>query len=302
MSNLVRMDLSAAERLTIAIARSADAIDLHRAIVTPLLDETAVLLGRPPASTSTIRMSRVAAELRLDANELTWRRDHLRRTGARFPGLPFVVGPMPHRRPHLDGPFADGPFSRSLGGLGPPPTELVALDQLALADLHQFLRARAAAESVESPFDWSAGGAFVWGACSGPVPSSGEDACVRHDFIYRNWRRLRDEFVIDPSAGDDLKAWADDRLGDEVHAGVQSDWRTFVSPLLVVPSFVWAEAIEPAVNQFGDDAWNAPAESVPAPFSGDYYGDVRPDSVVDPSELDSEVSGWICPGDLCAGP
>ncbi len=298
------MDLDAAARLLAVSAGAADACDRHRIGLRVDVGRAQALLHRAVAPRAVLVLQQTAIGVRRDADELRWRRDHLLRHSIALPGTPFVVGAVPKRRPHPAGPFGDGPFSTALGGLGPSARELAALDHLATVDLHRFLKYRIAAESAGSPFDWSASGAFVWEACSGPVPDAGEDACLRHDFIYRNWRRLRDDFHIDPGAGDELKDFADARLGDEVHAAVLRDLSTwfgwqnvFTWGLPVIP-ILWAESVEPAVSHLGDDAWNGSYDR--REVAADYYGDVEPpDDPLDP-EATEDLRTWLCPPELCS--
>jgi hypothetical protein len=298
------MDLDAAGQLLAAGAIAADSCDRHRAGLGIEVDEAHVLLGRVVVPRAELVLRQAAIGLRRDADELRWRLDHLRSHGVAIPGASFVIGTVPKRRPHPVGSFADGPFSTALAGRGPSARELAALDHLATVDLHTFLKYRVAAQAAGSPFDWSASGAFVWEACSGPVPDVGEDACLRHDFIYRNWRRLRDDFAVDPSAGDELKEFADARLGDEVHAAVMRDMNTwfgwqnvFTWGLPVIP-ILWAESVEPAVEHLGDDAWNGPYDH--DEIATGYYGGVEPPDVALDPVATEDLRTWLCPPELCA--
>jgi len=299
------MNLGGVDRLLAAAQRSAEALEQNRSHLAPLLDDAADLLVRGHPSRVPASLAGIADMLHTDADELRWRRQYLSTHAPPIPWTPLRFGSMPRRRPHLDGDFGDGPFSMALAGLGPSAAELRALDQLATTELELFLALRHAAEGLGSPFDWSAGGALWFGACSGPVPAAGEDSCIRHDFIYRNWRRLRDDYAIDLDAGDKLKAWADAQLGDEVHDSVRHDWRTYLNPVnltsggIPVLPFLWAEVVEPAVENFGDGAWHDPAQPLPVPYSGEYYGDTLPSSSQGNPLVTDAVSPWLCPDGAC---
>jgi hypothetical protein len=302
--SVIRMDLDAAGQLLAAGTIAANGCDRHRIGFGIEMGEAQALLGRVVAPRAGLVLRQTAIGLRRDADELRWRRNHLLSHGIAMPGASFVIGTVPKRRPHPVGPFGDGPFSLALAGLGPSAKELAALDHLATIELHTFLKYRTAAQAAASPFDWSASGAFVWEACSGPVPDAAEDACLRHDFIYRNWRRLRDDFAIDPDAGDELKDFADARLGDEVHAAVMRDLNTwlgwqnvFTWGLPVIP-ILWAESVEPAVDHLGDDAWNGPYDR--EDIATDYYGGIEPPDVGPDPAATEELRTWLCPPELCS--
>ncbi len=171
--------------------------------------------------------------------------------------------------------YEQHPFGDALASSDVPPHELAALDDLATAPLEEFLASRATAERSHSPFDWSASGVGPWGACSGPVPSVATTACLRHDFIYRNWRRLRDRYNITDGVGHELKTWADNQLGDATADAVEKSGGSPIELLSVGPVglWVWKELVEPAVRTFGGNSWRAEYQP---PDDDDYYGGVAP--------------------------
>lgn len=123
---------------------------------------------------------------------------------------------------------------------------LVLLDDLFAAETADFV-GRAAAAS-EDRLDWSTDG------CSGPVPAVAEDACLRHDFVYRNARMLRDQWGIDAAFAEQLKEAADRRFGSDMEQLAASG----DAPIGTGP---WTWVAEAAVTHFGDiDArWEPPA-------------------------------------------
>jgi hypothetical protein len=173
--------------------------------------------------------------------------------------------------------YEQHPFGDALMSSNVPLKELAALDDLATAPLEEFLASRVTAERSHSPFDWSASGLGPWGACNGPVPSVAITACLRHDFIYRNWRRLRDRYNIADDAGSGLKNWADNQLGDATADAVERNGGSPIELLSVGPVglWVWKELVEPVVKTFGVSSWNAEYQ---APAPGRYYGDIAPDN------------------------
>jgi Prokaryotic phospholipase A2 len=79
---------------------------------------------------------------------------------------------------------------RAIGAPGPPePSRLEVVDRYVWADLDDFLAYRASPDR-DPRLDWSSD------ECSAPVVGSTgasfafTDACLRHDFGYRNYRRL----------------------------------------------------------------------------------------------------------------
>lgn len=139
---------------------------------------------------------------------------------------------------------------------------LVDLDDLATMALDEFLEARASAELDRPLFDWTADG------CSGPIPGRAEDACLRHDFLYRNGRMLRDQWGLDVNYASDLKEFADATFGDELDDPYPW-WELQANGALRS----WLDLAEVAVEVFGDvgEPWNPPRQ-------GAFYGSMTPGS------------------------
>ena len=136
---------------------------------------------------------------------------------------------------------------------------LLELDGFVVAPLPSFLDSRTTAEAQHPTYDWTADG------CSGPIPDPSENTCLRHDFMYRNGRMVRDQWGTGQGFADDVKGAADDRFGDEVF-DAYSWWQ------LDTFTWLWLEGAEVAVSNFGsvDAPWSPPAE-------GDFYGGITPD-------------------------
>lgn len=125
---------------------------------------------------------------------------------------------------------------------------LLLLDDLFTAETADFVD-RAAAASDER-LDWSTDG------CSGPVPAVAADACLRHDFVYRNARMLRDQWGIDAAFAQQLKETADRRFGADMEQLAASG----DAPIGTGP---WTWVAEAAVTHLGDvDARWEPPERV----------------------------------------
>lgn len=123
------------------------------------------------------------------------------------------------------------------------------LDALAGMPLDDFLAARAEALSTRPDYDWTTDG------CSGPVPDRAQDACLRHDFLYRNARMLRDQWGLTPEFAGALKRYADDRFGSELDDPYPW-WDLGTNPGLLV----WFVSAEVAVSFLGDVSapWQPP--------------------------------------------
>lgn len=134
------------------------------------------------------------------------------------------------------------------------------LDDLATMPLDEFLQARATARTERPHLDWTADG------CSGPIPPAARHACLRHDFLYRNARMLRDQWGMPAEFALDIKDRADDRFGRELY-DPYSAWELGLDPLLVT----WLEAAALAVSRFGDvsEPWQPPPD-------GAFYGSAEP--------------------------
>lgn len=184
--------------------------------------------------------------------------------------LPGSAGGLEARRWHLDSRLVetvgpDRPFLRAAlrhGALLTPQRLAIVddLDGLATMPLHEFLHARAHAMADRPALDWTADG------CSGPIPPGGQQTCLRHDFLYRNARMLRDQWGLADGFANDIKAVADKRFGDELHDSY-SRLDLVLDPLL----FSWLEVAELAVRQFGDvsEPWSPPP-------AGRFHGSAAP--------------------------
>ncbi|MFV2039101.1 MAG: hypothetical protein ACC660_02540 [Acidimicrobiales bacterium] len=134
------------------------------------------------------------------------------------------------------------------------------LDALATMPLADFVSARANGPSARPAFDWTSNG------CSGPVPERGRDACLRHDFLYRNARMIRDQWGTARGLAVNIKHIADNAFGDELRASYPW-WERAASPGLTL----WIEGAEAAVTLLGDvgPAWNPPQ-------AGRFFGSALP--------------------------
>jgi hypothetical protein len=135
---------------------------------------------------------------------------------------------------------------------------LKELDALVGEPMDDFLEARAAAATETPSYDWTADG------CSGPIPSQAASACLRHDFIYRNGRMLRDQWGLSQAFAEHVKATADNYFGREL-------WDSFSWHERDAVIIGWVWAAEAAVSSFGSVAgiWNPPRE-------GGFWGDTPP--------------------------
>jgi hypothetical protein len=124
---------------------------------------------------------------------------------------------------------------------------LVELDRLVGLPVGEFLDERERGLTGPPRLDWSSD------ECSGPVISTADHHCYRHDFIYRNARMLRDQWGLRPGFAEDLKDLADHRLMWEVIGD------TPVWPMRWEP-FAWAVGVGVAVSVFGTVAtpWTPP--------------------------------------------
>ncbi len=129
---------------------------------------------------------------------------------------------------------------------------LLDLDAFATMPLDEFLVARGRGPVTRPHLDWTADG------CSGPIPASAADACLRHDFLYRNARMIRDQWALPPPFAEQVKSVADDRFGDELWAPY--DWYER-NPGLAA----WIAGAEAAVGAFGSVAapWVPPGDDEP---------------------------------------
>jgi hypothetical protein len=117
-------------------------------------------------------------------------------------------------------PVPAGAILRAIGAAGSPnPSELEVVDRYMEVDLESFLAYRASPDR-DPRLDWSTD------ECSAPaIGSSGAsfdftDACLRHDFGYRNYRRLgrfeERKALVDRRFLADMRAHCDIRTPDEV--------------------------------------------------------------------------------------
>ena len=171
----------------------------------------------------------------------------------------------PRRWRHDEAVGSDRPFLRAAldrGALLTPERLAIVddLDDLAAMPLDDFLQARMAAQTDRPFLDWTADG------CSGPIPHAAREACLRHDFLYRNGRMLRDQWGLPEAFALDIKNVADDRFGAALY-DAYSWWELTLDPLLIP----WLEAAELAVRQFGDvsEPWHPPRE-------GAFFGSAEP--------------------------
>ncbi len=165
----------------------------------------------------------------------------------------------------LDDQPSMGPFTAAARGSGATLSHahlgvLDRLDELALMPLDAFIEARARAHVNDPWFDWTSDG------CSGPIPPGAAETCLRHDFLYRNSRLLRDQWGLDPVFARKVKQYADDAFGRELDDSY-AEWIKAVAP----PLRVWIDAAELAVTVVGDvgQRWNPPRE-------GRFYGSETP--------------------------
>lgn len=124
---------------------------------------------------------------------------------------------------------------------------LIEIDRLLGVPIDVFLGERERRLGGAPGFDWRSDG------CSGPVISTADHHCYRHDFIYRNARMLRDQWGLPQGFAEDLKDLADHRFTGEVIDDTPR-W-----PLRWEP-FAWAAAVGVAVRVFGTVAapWTPP--------------------------------------------
>jgi hypothetical protein len=124
---------------------------------------------------------------------------------------------------------------------------LIEIDRLVGLPIDAFLDERERRLGRTSGLDWRSDG------CSGPVISTADHHCYRHDFIYRNARMLRDQWGLVPGFAEDLKDLADRRFTNEVIEDTPR-W-----PLRPEP-FAWAIGVGAAVRLFGTVAtpWTPP--------------------------------------------
>lgn len=124
---------------------------------------------------------------------------------------------------------------------------LVEIDRLVGLPVDAFLDERERNSGGTPRLDWRSDG------CSGPVISTADHHCYRHDFIYRNARMLRDQWGLPPGFAEDLKDLADRRFTGEVINDTPR-W-----PLRPEP-FAWAIGVGAAVRLFGTVAtpWAPP--------------------------------------------
>ena len=161
--------------------------------------------------------------------------------------------------------FTAGPFAsaavRAGSVLAPMHfTVLERLDALATMPLADFLSARGSARSDDPWFDWTSDG------CSGPIPPGAGDVCLRHDFLYRNARMIRDQWALAPEFAVAVKAYADAAFGREL-ADSYDGWVRAAAP----PLQLWIDAAEIAVIVAGQvsEPWNPPP-------TGEFYGSEDP--------------------------
>ncbi|MFN3218661.1 MAG: hypothetical protein ACE367_19370 [Acidimicrobiales bacterium] len=124
---------------------------------------------------------------------------------------------------------------------------LVEIDRLVGLPIGGFLDERERSLGGTSGLDWRSDG------CSGPVISTADHHCYRHDFIYRNARMLRDQWGLAPGFAEDLKDLADRRFTNEV-IDDSPRWPGRPEP------FAWAIGVGAAVRLFGTVAtpWTPP--------------------------------------------
>jgi hypothetical protein len=128
---------------------------------------------------------------------------------------------------------------RAIGAPGPPePSRLEVVDRYVWADLDDFLAYRASPDR-DPRLDWSSD------ECSAPVVGSTgasfdfTDACLRHDFGYRNYRRL--------GLFEERKPLVDDRFLTDMRAHCETR-----SPDERRRCDVWARTFYLAVRHLGD--------------------------------------------------
>ena len=166
------------------------------------------------------------------------------------------------------------------------PSQLRRLEELVFEmPLEEFVaeRARAGHSGIDASFDWSSDGCSA-GPFRELLEDRLEEACLRHDFAYRNFGQL----FLDPT--DDVRGRVDERLAADVTGlgqgslagGVQDTLRRFGAPVFYgddlaalwdVPDFI--------VSRFGLDAEDAAS-------------DVRPIALpaVDGIEWEREYEGY----------
>jgi hypothetical protein len=159
------------------------------------------------------------------------------------------------------GPFIDAAVATA-ASLSPGHVAILGrLDELAAMPLTGFIAARVQAQVNDPLLDWTSDG------CSGPIPPGATDTCLRHDFLYRNARMLRDQWGLDPAFTRSVKQFADDNFGKELEDSYDEWIKVFAPPLQV-----WIDAAEVVVTVVGDvsEAWNPPSR-------GRFYGAAHPE-------------------------
>ncbi len=151
------------------------------------------------------------------------------------------------RRPR--GPFADAALGTDSLLTTDLDEVLVELDDIATMPLARFAEVHSDPDRRSPLFDWSSDG------CSGPIPPGATAACLRHDFLYRNARLLRDQWGLGEGFALAVKAAADRAFVVELTASYPAELLNLVP---VVRTWIAFGGL--VVRIFGDvdDPWTPP--------------------------------------------